>query len=258
MDGVSYTPTEGVMYKIVLAAIAAALVLLVANCGSQADGGNDATITDNGFADSSPVCLLQPGVDANCTPQDVMVSYAPLKVTSNLDDMGGAEVYLDGVHKGKTPLELEVEVGVHELVVNYPGRIQGPDSTEVEVVENGSEVHVVMYYDLTGKWRRESDGKIDEVAIFPVRPIDKNGCPDANLAAGPFSPFGGLCLEADDSLSLCKYHAKCPPTATWVTDGKILNNGTRVEYTAKWDPALTPNPDSNPGEQHFAYVKISP
>jgi hypothetical protein len=81
--------------------------------------------------------------------------------------------------------------------------------------------------DLSGRWRRESDGLETEVTMESIPP--NVFCPDTRLSARGFYPAGVLCLEADESLTLCKTHAiECGEGSA---EGFVLDNGGRVEFT---------------------------
>jgi hypothetical protein len=102
----------------------------------------------------------------------------------------------------------------------------------VNITTEGAPVNIVLYRDLTGRWRRESDGEERDVEMREVTLV--YGCPDTPLYANGFSPLGSLCVEADDTLSLCKTHA--PECDTWIDNGDygrgwISPDGRQVEIT---------------------------
>jgi hypothetical protein len=139
-----------------------------------------------------------------------------------------ADINLNGNPTGyQTPHTFtSLPVGAHSVLLSYPGRLQAPNPAEVNITTEGAPVNIVLYRDLTGRWRRESDGEEMDVRMI-YAPRDY-GCPDTEVSAGPFQPLGSLCVEADDTLSLCKTHA--PECAGYWAEGRLLSDGRRVEF----------------------------
>jgi len=70
---------------------------------------------------------------------EMSVPQAPLRVESNVD---GAQLYVDGVFRGKTPIRLELPVGSHEIRLSLPG-YYGWEGT-VPLEETGKEIRGVL------------------------------------------------------------------------------------------------------------------
>jgi hypothetical protein len=156
-------------------------------------------------------------------------------------------------HCSTTPCELDLPVRSHDIHLSATGRLHLPDPVTVNLPPEGAEVNIFLGWNLAGRWQRENDGRElttemwhrDRITAFPPTAA----CPDTELVAHGFSPLGAICLEHDDTLSLCKTHAsECINDAGWV-EGTISPDGRRVEFTHHWE---TPTP----GEQTFVYTKI--
>ncbi len=167
--------------------------------------------------------------------------YGSLTVTATAAGVeANADINLDGQPSGfQTPHTFEnLLVGMHSVLLSYPGRLQAPSPMEVNVTQEGTDVNIILYRDLTGKWRREGDGIEVNVVMQILESSDRYACPDTPTFAGPYQPLSGLCVEADDSLSLCKTHAS--ECTAYVEGGQITEDGRRVEFQI--DYGLGPNP----------------
>jgi len=165
----------------------------------------------------------------------VPVEYGSLTVTSS--PVSGAAITLDGAPTGEvTPHTFtNLIVGEHSVLLSYSGRMQYPSPFTVGVTTSGTDVNIVLYRDLTGRWRSESDGLISTWEMRVWEPDAQ--CPDGGLQVWGVQPVGRLCVEADDTLSLCKTHAsECD--GRW-TEGQILEDGQRVEFT-NYSPYCSP------------------
>ena len=178
----------------------------------------------------------------NSCPDGGPALYGSLAVTST--PVEGAAITLDGTPTGQvTPYTFpNLSAGTHSVLLSFPGRLQDPLGSncaklpcpaEVNVTTEGSDVNIILYRDLTGRWRRESDGSEVDIVMWDRDQIlaypPASACPDTEAVAHNFQPLGALCVEADETLSLCKTRAsECGDL--WV-EGRILEDGRRVEYT---------------------------
>jgi hypothetical protein len=206
---------------------------------ADADGGADAD--SDGDADG----------DAD---GDVPVQYGDLTVTST--PVQGATIEIDGSPTGQITNYTfsSLATGAHSVLLSLAGRLAVPDGctalpcppASVNVTTTGTDVNIFLGWDLSGSWRREVDGEIIDFTMVVQPPDDR--CPDTWLRVINVDPIGTLCLEGDDSLSLCNTRASSCGTE-W-TEGQILDNGRRVEITDHWE---TPPPA---GEQAYVYTKL--
>jgi hypothetical protein len=150
-----------------------------------------------------------------------------------------------------TPCELDLPVRSHDIHLSATGRLHLPDPVTVNLPPEGIEVNIFLGWDLTGRWQRGSDGREVTVEMWHRDRImawpPTTACPYTELVVHGFSPLGAICLEHDDTLSLCRDHtSECG--GDWA-EGQILDSGRRVQFTHHWE---TPTP----GEQTFIYTKL--
>lgn len=148
-----------------------------------------------------------------------------------------------------TPCELDLPVRSHDIHLSATGRLHLPDPVEVNLPPEGTEVNIFLGWDLTGTWQ-DSFGNVtvemwhrSRITGWPPASV----CPNTELVAHGFDPLGAICLEHDDTLSLCRDHASdCG--GNWA-EGTISPDGRQVTFTHHWE---TPTP----GEQTFVYTKL--
>jgi hypothetical protein len=183
---------------------------------SLCDGGNDADTGADADADSD-------------------VPTGSLTVTST--PVQGATIEIDGSPTGQITNYTfsSLATGAHSVLLSMTGRLAVPDGctglpcppASVNVTTTGTDVNIFLGWDLSGSWRREVDGEISVLTMVAQPPDDR--CPNTWLRVINVDPVGTLCLEGDDTLSLCKTHASsCGDLSA---EGRILDNGRRVEFT---------------------------
>jgi hypothetical protein len=131
-----------------------------------------------------------------------------------------------------TPCEIDLPVGSHNIHLSAMGRLHLPNPVTASLPQEGASVNIFLGYNLAGRWRRESDGLEVDVEMWHRDRIlaypPTAACPDTELVVHGFSPLGAICLDHDDTLSLCKTHA--PECGGNSAQGRILENGRRVEF----------------------------
>ncbi len=177
---------------------------------------------------------------------DVPPQYGNLTVTST--PLQGAAIELDGDPSGQVTDHLfeNLVTGAHSVLLSLAGRLVVSDAgelgqpTEVNLATEGTAVNIVLYYDLTGRWKQvESNGAPIDGPEYDMEMVHRNtvpsgisptnACPETSVVVHGFDPANFLCVEADETLSLCKTHAsECGDLSI---EGRILDNGRRVEYT---------------------------
>jgi hypothetical protein len=200
--------------------------------------GGDGTETD---ADACCDADVQPDgnddvdSDADTIGDDTPVQYGSLAVTST--PVQGAAIELDGDPSGqRTDYTFpNVEARTHSVLLSLTGRLAVPDGctalpcppASVDVTTAGTDVNTFLGWNLAGNWENQADHMVDPWTMQIWGPDAQ--CPEGGLQVWGIDSVGRLCLEPDDTLTLCKTHAaECD---AWVDNGQILNSGQRVQFT---------------------------
>jgi len=166
----------------------------------------DGTEDDDNHNDADVQTDADAHDDAINNDDDAPVQYGIINIYSlPAGKTDGAEVYIDGETQPRcaTPCEnLQLPVGSHDILLSLSGWIQYPKPQTANITTEGGDVNIQFYRDLTGTWRRESDGTVVDVVMFTPRRLRDYQCPDTLVGAGPFQALGELCVEADETLSL--------------------------------------------------------
>jgi hypothetical protein len=212
-------------------------------CGSGYTCVSGTCVPDGGDADADGGADADSDGDADGDADaDGDVPTGSLTVTST--PVQGAAIELDGNPSGEVTNYTfsSIEARTHSILLSLAGRLQVSDTgelyqpTEVNVTQDGTNVNIVLYYDLTGRWQLTeangspvTDGEIVDVTMRGYESGLETFCPTTSVWANGFDPLGTLCLEGDDTLSLCKDHASsCGDLSA---EGQILDDGRRVEFT---------------------------
>ena len=238
----------------VLFAIVAALSGGLQGCGDDdtcADCSCDPSLCDDG--DGGDDADADSDGDAPPATATLHVETWTLSSDGTPRDLPGAQAEVDGQHCA-TPCNLELPVGDHELSLTLAGWVQGPNPLPINLIAEAVTVNeipttIVEVSGLTlrhrldrrleGRYRCESDGTEEDVVFYPATRLGYT-CPDSFSGSGPFGPLGSLCIEGE-TLSLCKTRAS--GCTVYVTDGQILEDGRRIEFTLKEDGMPIPESD---------------
>lgn len=170
------------------------------------------------------------------------IEFGTIRVTAFLGDeeVRGANVFLDGTDTGeRTPCELgDVPTGQHVISLAPRTGLMSYDEEIVIEVEADGAINVVgdIVNDLGYTW---IDRETREEREWEVRSAEEAqsylGCGDGLYVVGPRGT--ALCMERDNSLSLCKDRAE---ECGMYGEGEVLNEGTRVHFRAYnvWDDSL--------------------
>lgn len=149
-----------------------------------------------------------------------------------------AEIILNEEETGhRTPQTFHnLSLGLHQIELKLAGRRQAdiPLAVSLTAKEEDSDtpqllnVEIFLYRELSGGWKDESGARV-EAEMEIVTEEYEYLCPDTPLSVRGFDPVGSLCVEKDDTLSLCKTHdAKC---GEQFAQGRIADDGNVVEFT---------------------------
>ncbi len=211
--------------------VVAILVLLAMTAGMTGCPDDD---TCNDCSCDPSLCDPDSDTDSDAdADSDVPAQYGSLTVTST--PVSGAAIELDHTPSGEVTdyTFSSIEARTHSVLLSMTGRLAVPDGctelpcppASVDVTTTGTDVNIFLGWDLGGSWRWEGTTDNYDFTMVVQPPDDR--CPDTWLRVIGVQPAGTLCLEADDTLSLCKTRA-CGDE--WA-EGTILNNGQRVELT---------------------------
>jgi hypothetical protein len=182
------------------------------------------------------------------------VEYGNLIVTSV--PVQGADIELDRTPSDRvTNYTFEnLVTGAHSVLLSLAGRLQVSDTgelnqpTEVNVTRDGTNVNIVLYWDVTGNWHNADTSAPVTLEMWNRNRITgwlpTDVCPDTVVVIHGLEATGAVCVEEDGSLSLCKNDASgCDG---YRAEGNISPDGQRLEFTLY--------PPSDPSE-HYVYVK---
>lgn len=232
--------------KKVLFLIGVVAMMFMVAAGLSCGGGETISGSDTYGSDTS---LGDYHVPDNFIPPDTPPENSELVTLTINSNPTGADITLDGEYTGKqTPSEIQVTFGIHSILLEKDEWVH---YQEIEVTTENSNIQANLTYDLTGEWTSQPNGQeLLKVTIRFEPPSPK--CPDTWIRT-VFDPFGTICVESDLSLSLCKNHStaeECLLMSAVIEEGKILNDGTRIEFIVFWQPSNTP--------QLFVFEKKTP
>lgn len=179
--------------------------VLVLACDSSESTMPAPTDDHNGTLTGASDCKA----DGTCATE----ALEPVSATLYIESFPtNASVMLDGVLIDEiTDCNLSTTTGKHEIELDLPGRMQWPPVLEVDIrpPDDGEENRksVQLYCDLSGNWKRLSDGSVDEWEMLTEEVPDAH-CPDGGLQV--FGPTGitRLCMEPNDQVSAFKTGAQ--------------------------------------------------
>ncbi len=220
------------------------LFMFVATLSGGLQGCGDDDVCTGDPCECEGICPDGGDADAD---GDTPVQYGSLTVTATAAGVEvNADINLDGSPTDfQTPHTFDsLPVGTHSILLSYTGRLQAPSPTEVTITTAGTNVNIALYRDQAGRWREETYGYEDNYWM-EITPPDYR-CPETWVRILNVNPIGTLCVEANDSLSLCKTRAsECE--GLWA-EGRILSDGQRMEATLH-DPMVgTP--------ENYIYIRL--